>query len=188
MVLAVGCASHAPVAKPTKAERAQAKVDKRKTADSIRVERRKSLQVPAPSERPIVPGAHPAIDLPAWADKTFQEMDNVFSEFTLSNPPVIGPYGICTKITFTFKGKDRDAKIRSLLCELDQLYTPQEALQLLGLSGNSPGKISGTSVNFHPADARIKLVKCYVTAERDTILTKLIEVAYNRSVTPEEQK
>ncbi len=184
-IFTAGCSSNFPNLQSDKEARMQAKADRKRIADSLRTERRNSKIVPAPSERPIVPGALPTIDLALWADRTFLDMDNLFSDFSRSNPPSIGPYGICSKITFTFKGKGNETKIRELICDLDQPYTPQEALQLLGLSGTRPGKISGDHVVFHPADARVIIVKCFFL-EGDTVLTNRIVVEYNRKPKQEE--
>jgi hypothetical protein len=129
------------------------------------------------SERPKVPGEHPMVDLGLWAGKTYQDMDRLFSEFSQADPPVVGPYGICSKITFIFQAKARDAKIATLLCDLDQQFAPEEALRLLGFSSGKPAERNGSELSFHPLNEKVRLVNCRIS-HAEKMLTNYVEVIY----------
>ncbi len=94
-------------------------------------------------EVPRLPESLPRVDVTLWAGMTWEKLDRLLGEFSLTTPPSIRYYGICDKIVFGFDRESPKAKLRSITCQLGQEYWVREALPLLGIALVKEAAVNG---------------------------------------------
>lgn len=113
----------------------------------------------AADERPIVPDEGKAVDLARWSEQSYADFGKLFADFGKHDPPIIRGYGICDSITCVFPSTDATARAEILICDLDAIYSAEDAFRLLGIETGRVLNSEASWVSLAPADDRFTSLK-----------------------------
>jgi len=118
-----------------------------------------SIAVSDDTENPRAPDEAYVVDLGKWYDMTYADFDRLFATFSTTNPPMILDYGICDSIKCIFPSDDADANAVILICDLDHVYTVDDAFRMLGILAGRNTTTDGNWVNIESRDERFESLK-----------------------------
>lgn len=128
-------------------------------------------------EVPRLMESHPRVDVTLWAGLTWEKLDRILGEFSLTTPPSVRYYGICDKIVFGFDNGSPKARLRSITCTLDNDYRVREALPLLGIALVREDAVNGKEyVESTFGNERIARVRSFISGPE--MKTKRIVITY----------
>jgi hypothetical protein len=130
-----------------------------------------------PAEAPRLPETLPRVDVTLWAGMTYEKLDRLLGEFSLTTPPSIRYYGICDKIVFGMSDATPKGKLRSVTCYLDNSYRVRDALPLLGIAVVKEDAVNGKEyVESTFGNEKITQVRSFITGP--DLNTKRIVITY----------
>ena len=103
---------------------------------------------------PVQPDESNRVDIGRWNDMTRQDFDNLYADFALSDPPVVRTYGICDSVTVFFPDDNPEALPEILICDLDGVYTVEDAFAMLGIEIGEAGDAEGQWISLASPDDR----------------------------------
>lgn len=130
-------------------------------------------------EREMEPQEDQRMDLMSWYDRSFESFEKEYEGFTASDMHPVKNVGICRKITVAFPEGGKKDKPGILVCDLYGAYTPDKALDALGItvSGRTIDR-SNKWCSYRTDDRRILILRTrFVKSDPDRTNQLLIQFA-----------
>ncbi|GEM_PF-1564718 len=103
---------------------------------------------------PVQPDEGSRVDIGRWHDMTRTDFENLYVDFPRSDPPVVRGYGICDSVTVYFPDESEEAMPEILICDLDAVYTVEDAFAMLGIEIGEAGAPEGQWISIASPDER----------------------------------
>jgi hypothetical protein len=123
---------------------------------------------------PVQPDETNRVDIGRWHEMTWKDFDAQFTDFAQSDPPVVRVYGICDSVTVVFPESVPDALPEILICDLDGVYTVEDAFSMLGIEIGEVTGSEGPWISLASLDDRFIGLKFRSVAEHADRTTQLL--------------
>lgn len=125
-------------------------------------------------DAPVQPDETNRVDIGHWHDMTWKDFDLQFTDFAQSDPPVVRVYGICDSVTVVFPESVPDALPEILICNLDGVYTVEDAFAMLGIEIGEVVDSEGPWISLATLDERFAGLKYRSAGEHADRTTQLL--------------
>ena len=123
---------------------------------------------------PVQPDAGSRVDIGRWHDMTRAEFENLYVDFAGSDRHVVREYGICDSVTVYFPDEAPEAMPEILICDLDAVYTVEDAFAMLGIEIDEAGDPEGPWISIASADERFLMLQYRGAGEHVDRTTQLL--------------
>lgn len=123
---------------------------------------------------PVQPDEGSRVDIGRWHDMTRADFENLYVDFANSGSHVVRGYGICDSVTVYFPDESPEAMPEILICDLDAVYTVEDAFAMLGIEIGDAGAPEGQWISIGSPDERFLLLQYRGAGEHVDRTTQLL--------------
>lgn len=122
----------------------------------------------------VQPDEGSRVDIGRWHDMTRADFENLYTDFALGDPPMIRGYGICDSVAVFFPDDSPEAMPEILICDLDGVYTVEDAFAMLGIEINEARISEGQWISIVSPDERFLRLQYRSAGEHADRTTQLL--------------